>query len=102
MKFPLPMVAGVAMTIIAFPAAHAAEDSLRLSHPADTSQVYGDVDDINPFDFAVPLLTRVTPTPSYGPNPADPDASMTEPVPMDESMPGMDHSNMPGMSGSDN
>jgi hypothetical protein len=90
------------MTLIALLPAHAEEDSLQLSHPADTSEAYQGADETNPFDFAVPLLTREVPTPSYGQRPADPSASATEPMPMDESMPGMDHSNMPGMSGSDN
>lgn len=102
MKFAFPAVAGSAMMFIALLPAYAEEDSLQLSHPADTSQAYQDADDINPFDFAVPLLTREMPVPSYGQRPADPSTSTTEPMPMDESMPGMDHSNMPGMSGSDN
>lgn len=102
MKFALPAVAGAAMTFIALLSAHAEEDGLQLSHPADTSQAYHGADDINPFDFAVPLLTREAPAPSYGQRPADSSTSMTDPMPMDESMPGMDHSNMPGMSGSDN
>lgn len=102
MKFVLPAVAGVAVLLIALQTAHAEPDNPQLSHPADTSQAYAGTDDINPFDFAVPLLTREAPVPSYGQRPTDPSASTTETMPMDESMPGMDHSNMPGMSGSDN
>lgn len=102
MKFALPAVAGVAMTFIALLSAHAEQDGPQLSHPADTSQAYQGPDDISPFDFAVPLVTREAPVPSYGQRPADPSTSTAEPMPMDESMPGMDHSNMPGMSGSDN
>lgn len=102
MKFVLPAIAGAAMTLVALVAAHAEQDVPQLNHPADTSLAYQSADDINPFDFAVPLLTREAPAPSYGQRPADPNASTAEPMPMDESMPGMDHSNMPGMSGSDN
>jgi hypothetical protein len=102
MKFAFPALAGVAMTFIALLPANAEEDSLQLSHPADTSQTYQGADDIDPFGFAVPLLTREVPAPSYGQRSADPSASAAEPMPMDQSMPGMDHSNMPGMSGSDN
>ena len=90
------------MSFIAFLPAHAEEDKLQLSHPADASRTYQGADDIDPFAFAVPLLAREAPVPSYGQRPTDPSATTPQPMPMDNSMPGMDHSNMPGMSGSEN
>lgn len=83
--------------------AQAEEVTPQLTHPADPTQVYQTGVAIDPFAFAVPLLNREAPMPSYGTTP--PGSSSASPeveaMPgMDHgNMPGMDHSNMPGMSG---
>jgi hypothetical protein len=86
--------------------AHGEEQEIY-QHPAEPAESPAQATASNAFDFAVPLLERASPHPSYGPAPpegaSDPVAEMQGMMEMDHSahqmpgddMPGMDHSAMP-------
>lgn len=89
-----------------------AADHAVPSHPAETGQSADTPAIGGAFEFAVPLLERDQPAPSYGPDAgegaADSVADVDEAMEMDHSahqmpagspdaMEGMDHSQMPGM-----
>jgi hypothetical protein len=92
MSKPVPAFAAAALLLLAPVQAQAEPDDVRLSHPADTTRTYETPQRIEPFDLAVPLLSRDVPAPSYAP--ALSDSAAPDAPPQAEPMPGMDHGGM--------
>lgn len=92
MSQPVPAVAAAALLLLLAARAEAEPDDSRLIHPADTSRPSTPQDTIDPFDFAVPLLSRELPAPSYAPPSAQSPAPAADAEP--DAMPGMDHGSM--------
>jgi hypothetical protein len=92
MRKPVPASVATALLLLMAPGVQAEPSTPRLSHPADTSRPVQSPDAIEPFDLAVPLLSRDLPNPSYGQ--AQPDTGTPDAKPDAEAMPGMDHGGM--------
>lgn len=92
MRKSVPASAAVALLLLSAPNVQAEPSEPRLSHPADISRPAPSPDAIEPFDLAVPLLSRDLPNPSYGQVPTD--TGTPDPKPDAEAMPGMDHGGM--------
>jgi hypothetical protein len=92
MRKSVPASAAIALLLLAAASVQAEPSEPRLSHPADTSRPAPSPDAIEPFDLAVPLLSRGLPNPSYGQ--VQSGAAAPDPKPDAEAMPAMDHGGM--------
>jgi hypothetical protein len=92
MRKSVPVSVAAALLLLAASDARAEPSDPLASHPADTSRPVQSPETIEPFDLAVPLLSRDQPNPSYGSVRSDTDAP--DAAPDAEAMPGMDHRGM--------